>query len=100
MCVCVLVTQPCLTLYKAMGCTVTGSSLHRVLQPRILEWVAIPFSKGLPDPRIKPRSRALQADSLLSEPPGKPVKGITVNKTKCLLSWSSYSTLREKMKTI
>jgi len=79
---------------------VTGSSPHRVLQPRILEWVALPFSRGLPDPRIKPRSRALQAGSLLSEPPGKTVKGITVNKTKCLLSWSSYSTLREEMKTI
>ena len=36
------------------------------------EWVAIPFSKGLPDPRIEPGSPVLQADSLLSEAPGKP----------------------------
>ena len=30
----------------------------------------LPFPRDLPDPRIEPRSPALQADSLLSEPPG------------------------------
>ena len=35
-------------------------------------WVAIPFFRHLPDPGIKPRSPALQANSLLSEPLGKP----------------------------
>ena len=43
-----------------------------ILQIRILEWVAFPFSKDLPNPVIKPRSPALQADSLPSEPQGKP----------------------------
>ena len=38
----------------------------------ILEWVAIPFSKESSDPGIKPQTRALQADSLLTELPGKP----------------------------
>ena len=47
------------------------SSVHRILQARILEWVAVPFSRDLPDPGIKPRSPALQANSLPSEPPGK-----------------------------
>ena len=42
------------------------------LQARILEWVAMPSSRGFPNPGIKPRSPALQADSLQSEPPGKP----------------------------
>ena len=37
--------------------------------PRILEWVADPFSRGLSSPGIKPRSPALQVDSLLDEPP-------------------------------
>ena len=46
----------------------------RILQARILEWIAIPFSVNLPDPGIEPGSLALQADSLLSEPPGKPKK--------------------------
>ena len=45
----------------------------RILQARILEWVAIASPPGdLPNPRIVPGSPALQADSLSSEPPGKP----------------------------
>ena len=43
-------------------------------RPRILEWVAIPFSGDLPDLGIKPWSPILQADSLQSEPPGKPTR--------------------------
>ena len=40
-------------------------------------WNGLPilFPRDLPDPRIEPRSPALQADSLPSEPPGKPLKG-------------------------
>ena len=49
------------------------TSVHRILQARIPEWVAVPSPGGLPNPRIEPRSPALQADSLQSEPPGKPV---------------------------
>ena len=43
-----------------------------VLQARILEWVACPPPGDLPNPGIKPRSPTLQAESLPSEPPGKP----------------------------
>ena len=49
-----------------------------ILQARILEWVAMPSSRGssqprdLPNPGIEPRSPALQVDSLPSEPTGKP----------------------------
>ena len=42
------------------------------LQARTLEWVAMPSSRDLPSPGIEPRSPTLQADSLPSEPPGKP----------------------------
>ena len=42
-----------------------------ILQARTLEWVAMPSSRGSFQPQIEPRSPALQADSLLSEPPGK-----------------------------
>ena len=45
---------------------------HGILQARILEWVAIPFSRVSSDPGIKPQSPALWADSLPSEPPRKP----------------------------
>ena len=57
-------------------CSLPGSSVHRILQARILEWVAIPFFEDLPDPGIKPGSPALRADSLPSEPPGKPLKSV------------------------
>ena len=50
----------------------SGSSVHGILQARILEWIAIPFSRDLHNPGIEPGSPALQADSLPSEPPGKP----------------------------
>ena len=65
----VLVTQSFLTLYDPMDCSPPDSSVHRILQVRILEWVAIPFSRGSSRPRIWTGSPALQADPLLSEAP-------------------------------
>ena len=62
----------CLTLSDPMDLSPLGSSVHGILQARIQEWVAIPFSGDLPNLGIEPRSPALQADSFLSEPPGKP----------------------------
>ena len=44
-CVCVLVAQSCTTLCVLMDCSPPGSFVHGVLQARILEWVAISFSK-------------------------------------------------------
>ena len=68
-----LVAWLCLTLCDPMNySSPPGSSVHGILKARILEWVAIPFSRGLPDPGIELRFPALQADSLPSEPPGKP----------------------------
>ena len=57
----------CLTLCNSMDC-LPGCSVHGILQARILEWVAISFSRDLPVSGIEPGSPALQADSLLSEP--------------------------------
>ena len=68
MCVCVYVCES-----KNVSCsvvtpgTVACFSVHGNLQGRILDWVTIP------NPGIKSRSPALQADSLQSEPPGKPI---------------------------
>ena len=67
-----LVTQLCLTLCNPMDCSPSGSSVHGFLQARILERVAMPSSRNLPNPGFKPRSPTSQADFLLSEPPGKP----------------------------
>ena len=41
-----LVTKSCLTLCDLMDCSPSGSSVHGISQARILEWVAIPFSRG------------------------------------------------------
>ena len=63
--------QSCLTLCNPMDCSLPGSSVHGILKARILERVTMPSSKDPTNPGIKPRSPALQADCLLSEPPGK-----------------------------
>ena len=70
----VLVPQSRLTLCNPMDCGPPGSSVCGILQARILEWVAIPFSRDLPNLGVKPRSPSLWApNSLQSKPPGKPL---------------------------
>ena len=44
-----------------------------ILQARILQWVAMPSSRDLPNPGTESRSPTLKVDSLLSETPGKPL---------------------------
>ena len=75
--------EPAKTLHRAcmqtppdscdpLDCSLPGSSVRGILQARILQWVAIPFSGDLPNPEMEPRSPTLQVDSLPSESPGKP----------------------------
>ena len=52
------VTQLCLTLCDPVYCSLPGSSVHRILQARILEWVTISFERGSP---------TLEADALTSQ---------------------------------
>ena len=71
------VSQSRLTL-----CDPLDYPVHGILQARILEWVAIPFSRGSSQPGIEPRAPALQADSLPAKPPGKhkeSIEGICTN---------------------
>ena len=91
------------TLCDSMDYTVYG-----ILQARILEWVAIPFSRGSSQPRSQPRSPILQVNSLPSEPPGKihlfwpPISSPSILlcqrpmpaaiKTSCLDSWVRFLT--------
>ena len=77
-----LVVQPCLTLWDPTDCRPPSSSVHGILQARILEGVAILFSRDLPDPGIELGSPGLQADSLLSEPPGKPNRKLKLAREK------------------
>ena len=50
-----------------------GFSVQEILQTRMLEWKASPSPGDLTDPGTEPRSPELLADSLPSEPPGKPI---------------------------
>ena len=59
--------QSCPTLRDPMDCCPPGSSVHGILQARILEWVVIPFSRASSNPGIQPTylvSPALAADYL------------------------------------
>ena len=51
--VCVLVAQLCLTLRNPMDYSPPASSVHGILQARILEWVVIPFSRGPSQPQSR-----------------------------------------------
>ena len=63
----------CLTLCDPMDCSPPGSSVHEILQARILEWVACPPPGDLPNPGIEPSSLALQVDFLLLSHQGSPL---------------------------
>ena len=79
------VAQSCLTLLRPHDCSLPGSSVHRILQARILEWLSLPSPEDLPNAGIKPGSPSLQVDSLPSEPP-----------EKSLPSWGATTTRKVK----
>ena len=54
-----------------MNCSLPGSSVHGDSPGKNMEWIACPPPGDIPNPGIKPRSPALQVNSLLSEPLGK-----------------------------
>ena len=70
--VCAKSLPSCSTLCDPVDCSPTGSSVHEILQARILEWMAFPSTEDLPDSKIEHWSPALQADSLLFELQGSP----------------------------
>ena len=83
--------QSCSTLCDTIDCSPPGSSVHGIPQARILEWVALSFSRDLPNPGIEPMSPAspgLQEDSLPSESPGKPIN-VKYIVLKCFFKASS-----------
>ena len=68
-----LITQPCPTLCNPMDCIPPGSSVHGFSRQEYWRGLPFPSPGDLPDPGTEPTSPALQADALLSEPPGKPI---------------------------
>ena len=81
MCMC-SVAQLCLTLWGPMDCSPPGSSVHGILQEKILEWGAISYSGGVfPTQGSKPclfHLRLWQADSLPLVPPVKPLSDLSL----------------------
>ena len=72
-----LVVQSCPTLCDLLDCAVGLTACQfppsmRNLQARIQEWVAMPSSRGSSQPRDRTQVSHIEADSLPSEPPGKP----------------------------
>ena len=108
------VAQSCLTLWDSMDCSPPGFSIHGVFRARILEWVAISFSRGSFPPRGRTQvsriegrcftlweweyhsiaaAKSLQScptlcDPIDSRPPGFPVPGILQART---LEWVAIS---------
>ena len=72
-------------------CDPIDYTVHEILQARILEWVAVPLSRDLPNPGIEPRSPSLQEDSLPAEPPE------WVNPNSFSLECGLYLTLMSKI---
>ena len=66
------VAQSCPTLCDPMDYSLPGSSVHEISRQEYWSELPYPLPGDLPNPGIKPRSPALQEDSLPSEPPGKP----------------------------
>ena len=67
--------QSCPTLYDPMDCSLPGSSVHGILQARILKWVAMPSFRGSSWPRFQTQvsmSLHWQVGSLSLAPPDKP----------------------------
>ena len=92
---CGLSLQLCLTLCNTMNCSPPGSSVHGILQARILAWVATPSPRGSSlnrDWTPSPVSPALAVDSLPLAPPGKPLMGLHTCKC-CLRFKTSHSTV-------
>ena len=94
--------QSCLTLCDPVDCSPPGSSVHGILQSRILEWVAMPSSRGSSQPRdgtlFSYRLLHKPVGSLPLAPPGKPIIRYNNNKEvkntvrpNCwITSWSKH----------
>ena len=82
LCVHAKLLQSSLTLFDPMDCSPPGSSVHGILQARILEWVAMPSSRGSSQPR---NQNFISCDSCIAggffttEPPGKPISSVQLS---------------------
>ena len=69
----VLVTQSCPILCNPMDCSPPGSTVQGIFQARILEWIAIPFSRGYSQPRDQTLVSCIAARLFMFELQGSPI---------------------------
>ena len=85
-----------------MDCNLPGSSVLGIFHTRILEWLAISFSRESSQPRDRTRSLASQTGALTSEPPGTPLfnkyRGINLAKELKDLHAENYKILMKEIK--
>ena len=74
----VLVAQSCLTLCDPMDCSPPGSSIHGICQARILEWVSMPSSRWLLQPRSQTCVSCIAGRFFTTEPLVKPPYDLVV----------------------
>ena len=84
-CCCCVATKSCLLLLPP-HCSPPGSSVHGIFQARILEWVAISFSRGSSRPRDWTRVSCIAGEFFTAEPQGSPFKTLS----QILLSGNWY----------
>ena len=82
----------CLTLCNTMDCSVLDSSVHGILQARLLEWVAVPSSRGSSQPRDQTSISSVSCIGRVfftTEPPGKPGMNLQFSSVTqlCLTLW-------------
>ena len=87
----VLITLLCLTLCDSISCSPPGSSAHGILQTRILEWVAIPFSRRSSWSKGQTRVSCIACGFFTICATGKPISSFNykqkqTNKQKPLIS--------------
>ena len=84
------VVQSCLTLCDLMDSTQPSSSVHGIFQARILEWVAISFSRGSSRPRDQTRVSHI-VGALPSEPPGKALNILLIHLIPMSTLWNEIN---------
>ena len=67
---CCLVAQSCPTFCNPMDCSPPGSSAHATSQARVLEWVAVPFSRRSFQLRDRTQVTCIAGRFFTAEPPG------------------------------
>ena len=96
--------QSCPALCHPMGSSLPGSSVHGICQARILEWIAMPSSRGSSWPRDRTHASCIAGRFFTTEPLGKPQYLVPTCKTpeECSksikrntnLGWKSHDSLQ------